>query len=312
MPSPPEHSREGAVTVFAAVALNLAIAAAKYVVAAVTGSSAILSEAIHSTVDTGDGLLLWIGLRRSTRAPDEQHPFGHGKELYFWSTVVAILVFAVGGGMSAYEGILHLLHPAPAHDLVWTYAVLGVSFAFEGISWTVAAREFRAARRGRGVWATVRQSKNPLVFTVLFEDSAALLGILIAGAGLTLAAVSGEPRFDGAASVLIGALLMAVAVLLARESRGLLIGEAVDPATLQEIRAVASEDPSVEAVGRALTAYFGPSTLVLNLELRFGRALRAEEVARSVARVERALRSRWPELTYIFIDGKLMLPEAAG
>src|SRR5512138_1593189 len=161
------HPAPGHRTILAAVLANVAIAAAKFAVAAISGSSAILSEAIHSVVDTGDGLLLWHGLRRSRRAPDEAHPFGHGKELYFWTTVVAILVFAVGGGMSAYEGILHLARPAPDHGRFWSYLVLAISAVFEGTSWTVAAREFARAKGRRGAWRAIRTAKDPLVFTVL-------------------------------------------------------------------------------------------------------------------------------------------------
>jgi len=289
--------------VAAAIASNALIAVTKFVVAAVSGSSAILSEAIHSVVDTTDGVLLWIGRRRSARPADARHPFGHGKELYFWTTVVAIVVFAVGGGMSTYEGILHLVHPQPAENLGWTLAVLAVSALFEGVSWTIAYREFRAEQRGRTVWATVRGTKDPLVFTVLFEDSAALLGLVIALCGVVLADLTGRSELDGAASVLIGVVLMCVAVLLARESKGLLVGESADEPTLRDVATVAGHDPAVEGVGRTLTVYFGPGTVVLNLELRFKRGLRSEELAGSVARIEQRLRERHPELKYIFIEG---------
>ncbi len=307
--SPPSPA-PGHRTVLAAVAANVAIAAAKFAVAAVSGSSAILSEAIHSVVDTGDGLLLWFGLRQSRRAPDEAHPFGHGKELYFWTTVVAILVFAVGGGMSAYEGILHLLHPEPARSRLWSYLVLAVSAVFEGASWTVAAREFARAKGRRSVWREIRAPKDPAVFAVLFEDSAALVGIAIAFAGVALAHATGRAWLDGAASVAIGALLMGVAVLLAREARGLVVGEAASPETIADVRRLAGADPAVDAVERALTVHFGPDTVVLNLDLRFRRGLRAADVVDAVARIERALRGRHPELKYIFVEASA-LPAAA-
>lgn len=290
-------------TIVAAVAANAAIAAAKFTAAAVTGSPAVLSEAIHSLVDTGDGLLLWVGQRRSRRPPDAAHPFGHGMELYFWTTVVAILIFAVGGGMSAYEGLLHLLHPQPVEHGAWSYGVLGLAAAFEGASWTVAAREFRRARGERTAWEEIRATKDPLVFVVLLEDSAALAGIAIALAGILLAHLTGHAWLDAAASVCVGLLLMAVAVLLARESRGLLTGEAVDPRTLEEVRAVAGADPAVRCVGRALTAHFGPDTALLDLELEFHRGLVAEELVAAVARIEAALRRAHPELKYIFVEG---------
>lgn len=294
----------------AAVATNVAIAVAKFVVAATTGSSALLSEAIHSTVDTGDGLLLWVGLRRSRKPPDAMHPFGHGKELYFWTTVVSILVFALGGGMSLYEGIAHLVHASPPERSAWKYLVLGGSALFEAASWAVALREFVAARRGRGVWETIRTSKNPLVFTVLFEDSAALLGIAVAAAGTFAADVTGSATWDGMASILIGLVLMTVAVLLARESRGLLVGEAADPATIEDIRRVAGADPDVEAVGAVLTVHFGPHTVVLDLDLQFRAGLGGDDVARAVVRVEDRLRAAHPELRWIYIEARALRPAA--
>ncbi len=302
-PPPPAPGHR---TVLAAVLANVAIAAAKFAVAAVSGSSAMVSEAIHSVIDTGDGVLLWIGQRQSRRPADAQHPFGHGKELYFWTTVVAILVFAVGGGMSAYEGILHLMHPEPARHRVWSYAVLGLAAIFEGTSWTIATRELWRAKKDRSVWREIRDTKDPLVFVVFFEDSAALLGIAVAASGIFLAQVTGIPELDGAASIVIGALLMVVALLLARESRGLLVGEAADPATLADVNAVASADPAVERVGRALTVQFGPETVVLNIELQFRRDLRTEDLAAAIRRIEDALRSKHPDLKYIFVEGRAL------
>jgi cation diffusion facilitator family transporter len=304
MASPP--AGKGHASVLAAMASNAAIATAKFAVAALTGSSAMLSEAIHSVVDTGDALLLWIGMRRSRRPADAAHPFGHGKELYFWTTVVAILIFAVGGGMSAYEGILHLLHPVPADHGAWTYGVLGLAALFEGASWTVAAREFRRAQGGRTVWQEIRATKDPLVFVVLLEDSAALLGILFAAGGIGLAHATGIPQFDGAASIAIGILLMAVAVLLARESRGLLVGESADPRTVEDVRRVAGADPAVARVGRALTVHFGPDTVVVNVELEFRRDLRSADLAQAIGRIEGALQRSHPDLKYIFVEGRAL------
>ncbi len=297
-------------TVLAAVLANVAIAAAKFAVAAVTGSSAILSEAIHSVVDTGDGLLLWLGLRSSQRPPDEMHPFGHGKELYFWTTVVAILVFAVGGGMSAYEGILHLARPAADRGRSWSYVVLGVSAVFEASSWTVAAREFARAKGRRSVWRAIRATKDPLVFTVLLEDGAALAGIAIALAGVALAHATGRAWLDGAASIAIGALLMSVAAVLAREARGLVIGESASPETVADVRRVAAADPAVAGVERALTVHFGPEVVVLNLDLRFRRGLRASDVVEAVARIEGALRRAHPEQRFIFVEGSALAAAA--
>jgi cation diffusion facilitator family transporter len=307
---PPAQPAPGHPTVVAAVLANVAIAAAKFAAAAVTGSSAMLSEAIHSVVDTGDGLLLWLGLRRSRRPPDDLHPFGHGKELYFWTTVVAILVFAVGGGMSAYEGILHIAHPAPERSRLWSYLVLGVAALLEGTSWSVAAREFARAKGRRSAWRAIRTTKDPLVFTVLLEDSAALVGIAIALAGVTLAHATGRAWLDGAASIAIGALLMSVAAVLAREARGLVIGESASAETVAEVRRVAAADPAVDGVERALTVHFGPEVVVLNLDLRFRRGLRAADVVEAVARIERALRGAHPELKFIFVEGSALAAAA--
>src|SRR5262245_12990591 len=190
-------------TIFAAIGANIAIAATKFVASAFTGSSAMLSEAIHSLVDSGNGLLLLWGIRASQRPADAKHPFGHGKELYFWTLIVAILIFAVGGGMSMYEGISHLFHPNPLRAPIWNYVVLGLAVVFEGYSWTVAVEEFRATQQGPGVWRAVHTSKDPTVFTVLFEDSAALLGLLIALAGVYLGHQLGNPYLDGVASLAI-------------------------------------------------------------------------------------------------------------
>ncbi|MFT3916862.1 MAG: cation diffusion facilitator family transporter [Anaeromyxobacteraceae bacterium] len=301
----------GHASVVAAIASNAAIAAAKFTVAALTGSSAMLSEGIHSLVDTGDGLLLFVGMRRSRRPADAAHPFGHGKELYFWTTVVALLIFAVGGGMSVYEGIHHLLAPHPADHALATYGVLGFALVFEGASFTVALREFLQAKGDRGVWDEIRRTKDPLVFVVLLEDTAALLGIAFAAIGTFLAHATGEPAFDGAASIAIGLLLMAVALVLARESRGLLVGEAANPATLEDVRAIASADPAVAEVGRALTVHFGPDTVVLNVELQFKTGLGTSQLAGSIARIERALQLRHPDLKYIFVEGRLLASAGA-
>lgn len=300
------------IAVLAAVAANLAIAAVKFAAAALTGSSAMTSEGIHSLVDTGDGVLLWIGLRRSRRGPDRAHPFGYGKELYFWTVVVAVLIFAVGGGMSIYEGIVHLLRPRHVERSGWNYAVLGVAAVMEATSWAVALREFRRGQRGRSIWATVRASKDPTVFAVLFEDSAALLGILVAFLGVFAGERLGTPYPDAAASIAIGLILMVVAVLLARETLGLLVGESASPETVAEIRALAEADPAVAWVGRALTAHFGPEEVVLNLELFFRIDLPMADVAAAIDRLERRIREAHPEMRYVFLNAEaLRRPPAA-
>src|SRR5262249_40834216 len=284
------------------VAANLAIAVVKFVVASHTGSSAMLSEGIHSLVDTGNGVLMWIGRRRSRRPPDLAHPFGHGKELYFWIVVVAVLVFAVGGGMSVYEGVLHLLRPRVLQNAGWNYLVLGVATIIEGISWLVAWREFRASRQGPGTWEMIRQTKDPTIFAVLFEDTAALLGLVVAFLGVFLGHALDNPKFAGGASVLIGLILMTVSVVLARETLGLLLGESADSRSVEGVRALASADPTVTRVGRAVTAHFGPEQVGLNLELYFRVDCTMAEVGQAIDRIERRIRERHPEMKYIFLS----------
>jgi cation diffusion facilitator family transporter len=208
--------------IYAAIGANLAIAATKFTAAAFTGSSAMISEGIHSLVDTGNGGLLLLGIERSQQPADATHPFGYGKELYFWTLIVAIMIFAVGGGISAYEGLLHILNPRPIENPLWNYVVLGLAIVFEGLSFFVAFRAFQAAKGEEAFWRAIHTSKDPTTFTVLFEDAAALLGLIVALAGIYLAHEFDNPYFDGGASIVIGTILAAVAVLLAYETKGLL------------------------------------------------------------------------------------------
>ncbi len=288
--------------VVAAVLGNLAIAATKFAAAFVTGSSAMLSEGIHSLVDTGNGLLLLFGMRRANRPADEEHPFGHSKELYFWAFVVAIMIFAVGGGMSIYEGILHILDPNPLENPLWNYLVLGFAVVFEGVSWTIAWREFAAARGDKGVWRAIRTGKDPSLFTIVFEDSAALAGLIVAFIGVFLGHLLENPYFDGAASVAIGLILAGVAALLALESKGLLVGESAGPDVVYDIMALAVADPAVEQVTRVLTMHLGPHDVLLNLKLCFRDGLAGREVEAAVDRVEAVIRERRPDVTRIFVE----------
>jgi cation diffusion facilitator family transporter len=262
----------------------------------------MISEGIHSVVDTGNGVLMWVGLRRSRRGPDAGHPFGYGKELYFWTVVVAVLVFAVGGGMSVYEGILHMLRPRAIVDPAWSYGVLGVACVIEGASWSVAWKNFRISRRRRGVWETVRRTKDPSIFAVLFEDSAAILGIVVAFVGVYLGERLGNPYLDGSASIVIGLILMTVSILLARETMGLLIGESADPETITSIKKIAESEPAVLRAGRALTVHFGPEEVLLILEVFFRTDLPMVDVAQAIDRLERTIRQRRPEMTYVFLN----------
>jgi cation diffusion facilitator family transporter len=296
---------ESRTAIFAAIVGNLAIAATKLTAAFFTGSSAMLSEGIHSIVDTGNGGLMLLGLRMSRKKPDANHPFGHGKELYFWSLIVAILIFALGGGMSVYEGIIHLAHPQ-LHHPGWNYLVLAFAIIFEGISYFFAIKAFRQEMSGQGIFQTIRASKDPTTFTILFEDTAALLGLVVAFGGIFLGHQFNNPYFDGVASIIIGVILALVAGFLAYESKGLLIGEGVDPRVLASIRSIAGADPAVAEVRKSLTMHFSPNDVLLALDLGFKKHLTAEKIAGAVERLEVAIRDQHPEIKHIFIEAKAL------
>ena len=294
---------ESRTAIFAAIAGNIAIAITKLIAAFFTGSSAMLSEGIHSLVDTGNGWLLLLGSRRSRKPADASHPFGHGKELYFWSLVVAILIFALGGGMSVYEGVTHLAHPH-ASNPTWNYVVLGFAIIFEGVSFYFAFRAFRSEMSGGGILKAIRASKDPTTFTVLFEDTAALLGLVVAFLGIFLGHQLNNPYLDGVASIIIGVILGVVAGFLAWESKGLLIGEGVDAETLASIRKIARSDASVAEVRKSLTMHFGPQDVLLALDVRFKKHLKAEEIAAAIDRIESKIRAQHSEIKHIFIEAK--------
>ncbi len=296
---------ESKVAIFAAIAANAAIAITKFIAAFFSGSSAMLSEAIHSLVDTGNGALLLVGLSQSRKPADENHPFGHGKELYFWPLIVAILVFSLGGGMSVYEGITHIVHPYHG-DPTWSYVVLGLAFAFESVSAFFAFKAFRKELKGAGIFETIRRSKDPTTFTVLFEDSAALAGLIVAFLGIFLGDLLNNPYLDGIASIVIGLILATVAVFLAYETKGLLIGEAVDPETLDSVRSIAAADDAVQTVRKSLTMHFGPHEVLLALDVEFKSHLSVKEIGDAINRVEAAIRGRHPEIRHIFIEAKAL------
>ncbi len=297
--------QENPVTVYGALAANLIIAIAKFGAAFLTGCSAMIAEGIHSLVDTGNELLLLLGLHRSRRPPDALHPFGHGKELYFWSLMVAVLLFAIGGGMSVYEGILHLIHPSEISDPLWNYIVLGVAFISEGISWGIALHTLLKRQGSKdGLWRAIRKSKDPSVFCVLAEDSAALAGVVVAFFGVYLGHRFDNHYFDGGASILIGLILAAAAIFLVYETRGLLLGESADAQMVDSIQQLAAENDAVERVFRPLTMHFGPQEILLNLDIEFRAHLGAEELAHAVDRLEKAIREKHPEVRRIFIEAE--------
>lgn len=293
---------ESRIAIYGAIAANVAIAVTKFTVAGITGSSAMLSEGIHSAVDTFNGVLLLVGLRLSQRPATDEHPFGHGKELYFWSLMVAVLIFGLGGGVSFYEGILHIRDPEPLSDPTWNYIVLGAAALFEGASFVIALRQFRGQSRGRPFWNALHASKDPGTYTVLAEDGAALLGLVVAATGIFLSHRFGMPELDGAASVVIGLLLAGVAVLLVRESRGLLIGEGIRRETAQDIRSIARAQPHVRDVGCILSMYMGPEEVLVTVDLDFDPGTRTEEAAAVITVIQQQVRARYPMIQRLFIE----------
>jgi cation diffusion facilitator family transporter len=287
--------------IYAALAGNLAIAIAKFVAAALSGSSAMLSEGVHSLVDTVNELLLLYGLRRAARPADARHPFGYGRELYFWSFIVALLVFALGAGVSLYQGIAHLRHPQPAASHTLNYVVLGLSMLFEGGSWWVSLREFRARKGAMGYVQAFRESKDPSLFTVLLEDSAALIGLVIALLGLLAAQWLQMPELDGVASIGIAAVLACSAFLLARETKGLLIGEPAARTLSDALRRIAAADPDVRAVNGVLSVQMGPEQVVAALSAEFEDQRSTAQIEACIERIERAARAQHPELQALFV-----------
>ncbi len=293
---------ESKVAIYGAIGANVAIAVTKFIVAGVTGSSAMLSEGIHSAVDTFNGILLLVGLKLSQRPATEEHPFGHGKELYFWSLIVAVLIFGLGGGVSFYEGVQHIRNPEPMTDPTWNYVVLGAAALFEGTSFTIALRQFFSESKGRPFWKSLHRSKDPSTYTVLAEDSAALIGLAIAGAGIYASHALDMPVLDGVASVLIGILLAGVAVVLISESRGLLIGEGIQPETAREIRRLALAQPGVRQVGRVLSMYIGADDVLVTLDIDFSKGISTDEAGATMAALRREIQGRYPMIKRIFIE----------
>ena len=289
------------IVLYGALAANLGIAVAKFVASAISGSSSMLTEGIHSLVDSGNQILLLYGQRRAKRPPDPGHPFGYGRELYFWAFVVAILIFAVGAGVSIYEGWVHILEPEPLRDPLINYVVLAVAALLEGGSWTIAVKAFNARRRGASWWRAVRRSKDPAGFIVLFEDSAALLGLGVAGAGVWASHALDDARIDGIASIAIGLILALVAVLLAREAKGLLIGESADPDLVLDIWAAVEQSRGVAVVNHVRTIHTSPEAVFVAVSADFHDTLAMGEAETLIETLEQELKQAFPQLTSIYI-----------
>lgn len=296
------HGSKG--VIYAALAGNSAIAISKFGAAWFTGSSAMLSEAVHSVVDTGNQVLLLHGIRQAAKPATAEHPFGHGLKLYFWSFIVAILIFGLGAGVAITEGIDKIRMPHPLEDVWANYLVLGLGFILEGCTWVIALRAFRAHKGHRGWVAALRSSKDPAVFTVLFEDTAALLGLVVAALGIAIGQVFDWPEMDGVASIIIGLLLALTAALLVRESQSLLTGEGVDPEVRASISRLARAEPGVTGLNELLTMHFGPRDVLVVMSLDFDDNQLASAVESTVSRLERRIKQAHPEVRRAFIEAQ--------
>jgi len=287
--------------IYAAILGDFLIGLAKLTAAAWTGSSSLLSEGVHSIVDTGNGFLLLYGLHRSATRPDLEHPLGYGREIYFWSFVVAVLLFAFGAGVSLYQGVVHVLDPEPIQHVAASYAVLGISALFDGTTWWLALRNFRGERRYSQILNAIRESKDPPSFMVLFEDSAALAGILVAFAGIYLSVRLKLPVLDGVGSILIGLILGVTAWLLAKETKSLLIGERADPEIVDSIMHVAGQIDGIDHANGILTVHLAPKEILVALSLEFADELRTPDIEAKVVELERCVRLSHPEVVAVFV-----------
>lgn len=294
-------SESNKIVVYAALFGNLAIALVKFIAAYITNSSAMLSEAIHSVVDTLNEILLLYGMKKAEQRPDAHHPFGYGRELYFWAFIVALMVFALGAIVSIYQGILHIIHPEEMQDPMINYIVLGIAILCEGFSWTVALRTFRKMKGKMGYFEAFRRSKDPTTFTVLFEDTAALVGLFIALIGIFLAHQLNIPELDGAASILIGVVLAVSAWLLARETKGLLLGETADPRLRENVLNIAQQDAAVYSANGVLTEQMGAHQVIASLSLEFKDDLTSDEIEACVNRIEAQIKQLHPEIITLFV-----------
>lgn len=290
--------------IFAALVGNAAIAAMKFFAAAFTGSSAMFSEGIHSVVDTGNQILLLFGLKQAKKPADKRYPFGHGKEVYFWSFVVAILIFAVGAGLSAVKGYEHIVHPQVITDPIWNYVVLSIALIVEGIVFFVAIKEFHKSKGERDYLEAIQQGKDPAMFVVLLEDAAALLGLFVAMLGVALSQLTGNYIYDGVASAVIALILAAIAALLAYETKGLLIGESANEEVVSGIRKLVSESPAVERVNEVLTVHMGPEYILVNLSVDFIDTFHTQEMETAIAKIDKNIKEKFTHVSRIFIEAE--------
>ena len=290
--------------IIAALIGNALISITKFVAASITGSSAMLSEGIHSLVDTGNQVLLLYGLKRAAKPADADFPFGYGKEIYFWCFVVAILIFALGGGISIYEGIQHVQHPEPISNPMVNYIVLGLALIFEGAAWYFAFREFSRVKGRWGFLEAIQRAKDPSIFVVLFEDSAAMLGLIVAFLGVLLSQMSGILIFDGIASVIIGLILVGTSIWLAYETKGLLIGESANKSVIRGIRDTLQGRSNINHVNEILTMHMGPDFILANISVDFADAISAQDVEADIAAIDRSIKQKYPQIKRVFIEAE--------
>lgn len=290
--------------IYGALGANIGIAVIKFIAAGFTGSSAMISEGIHSTVDSGNSLLLLLGISRSKRPADAGHPFGHGKEIYFWTLIVAILVFSLGGGMSLYEGITHLQHPVEIKEAKWNYIVLLVSMVFEGASLIYAVRSFNKTKGEFSFWKEVRLSKDPALFAVIYEESAALTGLLLALGGVFFSHYYENPIFDAIASMLIGLLLIIVAIIMVKESKGLLVGESAHADIVKGVYALINEEPAVSTLYYPLTMHLAPEEILLAIDVQFQTEMTMDELIENINSLENKIKEQYPSIKKIYIEAK--------
>ena len=292
--------------IYGAIIANTLIAIAKFVASFFTGSSSMLSEGIHSLVDTGNGVLLLFGIKRSKLPPDEEHPFGYGKEIYFWSFVVAILIFALGGGIALYEGILHILKPKALDNLIWNYSVLGIAILIEGNALRIAMREFNLNRGDKPFMKAIRDSKDTSTVAIVIEDSAAVLGLFIALICVFLGQVTGIPYFDGIGSALIGILLISVSWFFAMECKGLLIGEGLLKSDLQKIHIILSARSKVVEFKAPLSMFLGPNEILLNMDIMFEDNMTTDQIEQEIDEIEKQISKEIPKINRIYIEAETM------
>lgn len=290
--------------IIAALLGNAAIAITKFGAAFITGSSAMLSEGVHSLVDTGNQILLLYGIRRAKKPASAEFPFGHGKEIYFWSFVVAILIFAVGAGVSIYEGVRHVLHPTVITNPMINYIVLSISLILEGAAWFFAFKEFKKVKGRFGFIQAVQRGKDPSLFVVLFEDSAAMLGLLVAMLGIWLAQITGNPVYDGMASIVIGLILGGTATWLAYETKSLLIGEGANREVVNSIRKIVKSFDEVEKVNELLTMHMGPDFILVNISIRFKRGQMTRQLETVINDLDTAIKGKHEMVKRIFIEAE--------